>query len=183
MTARAAVTKNLFAIFAACSCVGAAGAAAPIPTPIGAGSRYLLPAASAAVARARPVGRFRCTRDAGTRELAHIELFAEKLVLLLPAGIGNGSHCSYGIRTTQPTGVVEFVPDLRPTIGDIFTVWGQPLSARRIASFRGAVTAWVDGKRWHGNVRAIPLRRHSEIVIEVGGYVPPHTFFLFSGQP
>jgi len=117
------------------------------------------------------------------RELAHIELFAEKLVLLLPAGIGNGSHCSYGIRTTQPTGVVEFVPDLRPTIGDLFTVWGQPLSARQIASFRGAVTAWVDGKRWHGIVRAIPLRRHSEIVIEVGGYVPPHTFFLFSGQP
>ena len=162
----------------ACSCVGAAGAA-PIPTPIGAGPRYLLPAASASVARSQRVGRFPCTRDAGARELAHVELFAKKLVLLLPAGIGTRSHCSYDIRTTQPTGVVEFVPDRQPTLGDLFTVWGQPLSARRIASFRGAVAAWVDGKRWHGNVRAIPLRRHGEIVIEIGGYVPPHAFFLF----
>jgi hypothetical protein len=167
----------------ACSCAGAAGAAAPIPTRIGAGPRYLLPAASAAVAHARPIGRFRCTGEVGPRELAHVELFAEKLVLLLPAGIGTAPHCSYDIRTTQPTGVVEFAPGRQPTIGDLFIVWGQPLSARRIASFRGAVTAWVDGKRWHGDVRAIPLRRHSEIVIEVGGYVPPHAFFLFSGQP
>jgi hypothetical protein len=183
MTARTAVPKNLFAIFVACSCVGVAGAAAPIPTRIGAGPRYLLPGASAAVAHARPIGRFRCTGDARTRELAHVELFAAKLVLLLPAGIGMGTHCSYGVRTTQPTGVVEFVAGRQPTIGDLFTVWGQPLSAHRIASFRGAVAAWVDGKRWHGDVRGIPLRRHSEIVIEVGGYVPPHAFFLFSGQP
>jgi hypothetical protein len=28
-------------------------------------------------------------------------------------------------------------------------------------------------------VRTIPLRRHAEIVVEVGGYIPPHTFFLF----
>jgi len=42
---------------------------------------------------------------------------------------------------------------------------------------------YLEDYAWHGNVRAIPLRRHREIVIEVGGYVPPHTFFLFSGQP
>ena len=183
MTARTAVPKNLCAILLACLCVGAAHAAAPIPTPIGAGPRYLLPAVSTAVAHARPVDRFRCTSRERTRELAHVELFAEKRVLLLPAGIGMAPHCSYDVRTTQPTGVVEFVTGLRPTIGDLFTVWGQPLSGHRIASFHGAVAAWVGGKRWHGDVRAIPLRRHSEIVIEVGGYVPPHTFFLFSGQP
>jgi hypothetical protein len=183
MTARAAVPKNLFAIIAACASVGAAGAAAPIPTRIGAGPKYLLPAASAAVAHARPVGRFRCTGDEGTRELAHVEVFAEKLVLLLPASIGVAPHCSYEVRTTQPTGVVEYMPHVHPTLGDLFTVWGQSLSAHRIAGFRGSVAAWVGGKRWHGDVRAIPLRRHSEIVIEVGGYVPPHTFFLFSTGP
>jgi hypothetical protein len=195
MTARAAVPKNVCAILAACACVGAAGAAAPIPTPIGAGVKYRLPAASAAVTRAQPVGRFGCSRSAGARELAHVELFANKRVLLLPAGIGmapplvrdgayvTGARCSYELRTSDPTGVVEFVPRLHPTIGDLFTVWGRPLSAHRIAGFRGAVSAWVGGKRWHGEVRAIPLRRHSEIVIEVGGYVPPHTFFLFSRRP
>src|SRR5206468_7842881 len=60
MTPRAAVPKNLCAILAACTCVGPAGAAAPIPTPIGADPKYLLPAVSASVLHARPVGRFRC---------------------------------------------------------------------------------------------------------------------------
>lgn len=185
MTARAAVLKNLFAIVlaCACACAGAAGAAAPIPTRIGAGPRYLLPAAPLSVVHGRPVGRLRCSRDEGTRELAHVELFANRLGLLLPARIGVAPHCSYAVRTTQPTGVVEFVSRVRPTIGDLFAVWGQPLSAHRIASFRGAVAAWVGGKRWRGDVRAIPLRHHSEIVIEVGGYVPPHAFFLFPTKP
>ena len=43
---------------------------------------------SPAVARAAPVGRFRCDERAGLRELAHLELFANRRVLLLPAGIG-----------------------------------------------------------------------------------------------
>jgi hypothetical protein len=183
MIPRAAVLKNLFPIVAACACVGAAGAAAPIPTRIGAGAKYLLPAASATVAHARPVGSFRCTKEKGTRELAHVEVFAEKLVLLLPAGIGVGPRCTYPVRTTQPTGVVEYMPHVHPTLGDLFMVWGQPLSAHRIAGFRGLVAAWIGGKRWHGDVRAIPLRHHSEIVIEVGGYIPPHTFFLFPTGP
>jgi hypothetical protein len=180
MTARAAVVKNLCAILAACACAGSAGAAAPIPTRIGAGPRYQLPAASAAVASARSIGRLGCIKSRETRQLAHIELFADKLVLLLPAGIGIAHHCSYALRTTDPTGVVEFVAHTRPTIGDLFKVWGQTLSERRLASFRGEIVAWVGGERWHGDVRAIPLLRHSEIVIEIGGYVPPHTFFLFS---
>jgi hypothetical protein len=49
----------------------------------------------------------------------------------------------------------------------------------RLAGFRGAVHAWVDGCPWSGPVRKIPLSRHVEIVLEVGGYVPPHSFFLF----
>ena len=94
-------------------------------------------------------------------------------------GIGVGRNCGYPVRTTRPTGVVEFVPAAKPTLGDLFDVWGQPLSARGFAGFRGAVSAWVGGRRWRGDVRAIPLRRHAEIVVEVGGYIPPHTFFLF----
>jgi hypothetical protein len=170
-------------------------AAAPIPTPIGVGPAYRLPPASPAVTRAAPVGRFTCSRKAARRELAHVELFARKRVLLFPAGIGMapplrqrgasvlGARCSYPIRTTEPTGVIEFVPSLEPTLGDLFSVWGQPLSARRLAGFRAGagdeVKAWVGGRRWRRDVRAIPLRRHAQIVLEVGGYVPPHPFFLF----
>jgi hypothetical protein len=37
----------------------------------------------------------------------------------------------------------------------------------------------VGGRRWLGDVRAIPLKRHAQIVLEIGGYVPPHARFLF----
>ena len=154
--------------------------AAPIPTPIGFGPRYQLPAVSTAVARGAPVGRLACSRADTARELAHVELFADKLVLLLPRGIGIARRCSYPVHTSDPTGVVEFDPSSRATLGDLFDVWGQPLSANGFAGFHGAVSAWVGGKRWRGEIRAIPLRRHAEIVVEVGGYIPPHTFFLFA---
>jgi hypothetical protein len=147
--------------------------AAPIPTPIGFGPRYqLAPGPPHAT-------RLACAHRDAAREQAHVELFANRLVLLLPKGIGVARRCAYPVRTTAPTGVVEYVPAAKPTLGDLFDVWGQPLSARGFAGFHGAVSAWVGGKRWRGDVRAIPLRRHAEVVVEVGGYIPPHTFFLF----
>jgi hypothetical protein len=174
---------------------GVALAAAPIPTPIGAGPKYRLSAASAQVARGEPVGRFACARSESRREVAHVELFANRLVLLLPAGIGIappvkadgarvlGGRCSYGVRTTEPTGVIEFDPSLAPTLGDLFRVWGQPLSQRRLAGFEARrgdeVAAWVAGRRWRGDAGSIPLRRHGQIVVEIGGFVPPHAAFLF----
>jgi hypothetical protein len=177
----------------------ALAAAPPVPTPIGIGPKFRLQAASPRVAQAAPVGRFACRRDELRRERAHIELFANRRVLLLPPGIGMapplrlhgldvlGARCSYALRTADPTGVVEFVAAVRPTLGDLFAVWGQPLSRRRLAGFRarGAdeVKAWIGGRRWHGDVRAIPLGRHGQIVVELGGYVPPHRFFRFPRIP
>jgi hypothetical protein len=150
--------------------------AAPIPTPIGFGPRYqLAPGPPRAT-------RFTCSHANALTQRAHLELFANRRVLLLPKGIGIARGCTYPVRTTSPTGVVEYAPAVRPTLGDLFDVWGQPLSARRLAGFHGALSAWVGGRRWRGEVRSIPLRRHAEIVVEVGGYIPPHTFFLFPPQ-
>jgi hypothetical protein len=128
----------------------------------------------------------------------HLELFARKLVLLVPAGVGvspplrrNGAYvlggrCSYPLCTHEPTGVIE-VTSARPLrLGDVFRVWGQALSPQRLAGFRTAqrVLAFVNGKRRPGDPRTIPLRRHDEIVLEIGGYVPPHSSYLFpKGQP
>src|SRR5947199_244176 len=78
-----------------------------------------------------------------------------------------------------PTGVVEVRAGARLTLGRLFAVWGQALTARRIASFAGPVSAFVGGRPWSGDPSAIPLTRHAEIVLEVGGYVPPHRTFLF----
>jgi hypothetical protein len=169
--------------------------AAPVPTPVGAGPKFRLAAASPPVARAAPVGRFRCLRGGMPREEAHVELFAHRRVLLLPPAIGmappvriehldvRSARCSYAVRTRHPTGVIEFVAAARPTIGDLFRIWGQPLAADRLAGFRGPVRAWVGGRRWRGAVAAIPLTRHAQIVIELGGYVPPHASYRFPRRP
>jgi hypothetical protein len=108
----------------------------------------------------------------------HLELFARRRVVIVPARIGVRRDCRYPLRTTMPTGVIELDrPGL--TVADFFAVWRMPLSARRLLSFRGPVAAYVDGERWEGGVRAIPLYDGAEIVLETGGFIPPHRTFLF----
>jgi len=152
-----------------------------------------LPAAGAAVRAARPVGVFTCSRSSPMRFRAHVELFARKLVLLLPPGIGvapplsrdgahvTGGRCLYPLRTREPTGVIEVASKRPATLGDLFRIWGQPLSPHRLAGFRSdrPVLAFVNGRRFQGDPRSIPLRRHDELVLEIGGYVPPHSSYLF----
>lgn len=155
------------------------------PWPIGVGPGFRPPAAPAAVLAGKPVGRFRCGQDGARRFGAHLELFIRRHVLLVPAAVGvaRGGRCTYPLRTREPTGVIEIRRGMRATVGDLFRLWGQPLGPRRIAGFRSRtpVLAFVGGKRWHGDVRAITLARHAQIVLELGGYVPPHPRYLFAG--
>ena len=101
--------------------------------------------------------------------------------MLIPPGIGiappreregayvRGGRCSYPLRTTEPTGVIEVAGDGH-TLGDLYVIWGQRLAADR---------AYVNGHRFQGNPRTIRLRRHDQIVIELGGYVQPHSRYHF----
>ena len=75
--------------------------------------------------------------------------------------------------------MVEVSHGTRATLDDLFAVWGQPLSPRRIASFRGRVRAFVDGRRVGGDPGAIRLRRHAQIVLAIGPDVPIHSAFAF----
>ena len=88
------------------------------------------------------------------------------------------ARCSYPLRTREPTGLLELDaraghPEL--TLGDLFAVWGQPLSPTRLAGFRAPrgerVTAHLDGRSWPGDPRSVPLRRHAVVVLEVAGFV------------
>jgi len=170
----------------------AASPAGPVPTPIGLGPRYRLRGAPARVLRGEPVGTSTCRRG-GRRYGVHVELFASRRVLLLPAGIGIAAPrarrgadvlprgCSYVARTRTPTGVVEVRRGSSPTLRDLFAIWGERLGPRRLAGFGGRVHAFVGGRAWRGPVDEIPLRRHAEIVVEVGGCVPPHRSFVFAG--
>jgi hypothetical protein len=172
-----------------------AGALDPsyIPIPFGRGPRYRPPALNVRVALASSVAGMPCSTADGKRFGAHVELFARRRVIAIPAGIGvappqrrdgayvRGGRCSYPLRTLEPTGVIELVPGPTRTLGDFFAVWGQPLSRMRLLSFRAPVLAFVDGRAWNGDPRAIPLARHAQIVLEVDGALPPHRVYRFAG--
>jgi hypothetical protein len=125
----------------------------------------------------------------------HVEVFAANRVVLVPAGIGtkpprrfasariSSAGCYGQLVTLDPTGLVLVAPGARLSIADLFRSWGEPLSSSRLASFQARagtrVRIFVDGQRRPGPPENVPLRRHSEIVLEVGPYVPPHASYEF----
>jgi hypothetical protein len=160
------------------------------------------------IAEARPIGngiRFRppvsgspiepCRARLGPRVGVHVEVFAANRVVLLPAGIGARSPLGYSsgrisrarcygtLLTIDPTGLVLVRRGARLPLAALFQSWGQPLSPSRVASFRtprgGHVAVFVDGRRWRGDPRLVPMAAHAEIVLEVGPYVPPHSSYGF----
>lgn len=148
--------------------------AAPIPIPIGRGPEFQPPRAGPELPAA--VSCVAGPTQGVTR--VHLELFARRRAIVIPARIGVRHNCRYPLRTLTPTGVIEVGrPGL--TLGDFFSIWRMPLSGRRMLAFHGDVRAYVGGKRWTGNPRAIRLTQHRQIVLEVGPDVPPHAFFLF----
>ena len=125
----------------------------------------------------------------------HVEVFAANRVVLIPAGIGtrrprsfssgriSSAGCYGELVTLEPPGVVLVRRGARLLLEDLFRSWGEPLSLRRLASFIAPqpdrVRVYVDGRRWRGPVARVPLRAHSEIVLEIGPYVPPHAAYTF----
>lgn len=152
-----------------------------LPTAIGKGPEFVPAARTVGPCAAGPLeGRFR----------AHVELFGRRHAAVIPAGIGLrepldrehhrivGAACRASARTLDPAGVIDFDrTDL--TLGDLFAIWGEPLTRNRMAGFRGPVSAFVGGRRVSGDPAAIPLSDGAQIVLQVGGYIPPHRSFLF----
>jgi hypothetical protein len=167
----------------------------PKPELFGPGPRYRPPPFGDAVAHARAVGRFGCSRATPRRFLVHVETFVNGRVVLMPAGIGIAppqvrrgafvvrGRCEYPLRTREPTGLVEVAAGTRATLGDLFAIWGKPLSRRRVLSFRGPVAAYLGSRRWGGDPRDIPLRPHAVVTLEIGRYVRPHAEYAFPPGP
>jgi hypothetical protein len=154
-------------------------AAALVPTPIGVGPRYHPAAAAHGVCLAGPLH--------GAPGV-HVELFANRRVVIVPAAVGVrrarlelgrvvAAGCHTHFWTLDPSGVVAF--DGAATLGGLFAVWGTPLTPRRLAGFRGSVRLYRNGVRVHTDPRAVALRDGDELVLEVGGYVPPHRSYRF----
>jgi hypothetical protein len=145
------------------------------------------------VTAGQPVDNLRCQVRRGPVYGAHLELFAAERGIVVPAGIGVsspvrhgalvvGGRCLYPVHTEDPTGVVRVEPvagRAPPRLGELFALWGQRLTRERLGAFAGRVVAFVDGRRWQGDPAEIPLRRHAQIVVELGGFVAPHPHYGF----
>ena len=189
---------------------GGSGARSPAPSPqtappaggiprsllagertIGRGPRFDPPARG-------PAG-IPCAPRLGPRVAAHVEVFAANHVVLIGTGVGTRpprtesdgrivrAACFGPVITLDPTGVVLVRPGSPPPLSALFRAWGERLSRTELASFHAspgqAVAAFVDGRPWHGSVTHLPLRNHSEIVLEVGPHVPPHRAYTFPPLP
>ncbi len=107
-------------------------------------------------------------------------------VVLIPQGIGinDAKACLFALHTHDATGVIHVESPSRDqnTLGQVFDIWGQPLSRTHVASAPAGrdhtVRAYVNGRLYAGDPRAIPLTPHALIMLEVGPpWAPPTTRF------
>lgn len=116
---------------------------------------------------------------------AHVTVFVHGAARRLPGGIGISAARSTGtargpfvvsgacfawLHTHAADGIVHMESPIQRTftLGNFFDVWGEPLTARRVAAATGHVTAFVDGRPYRGSPRRIPLLAHAQIQLDVG---------------
>ncbi len=137
----------------------------------------------------------RCHTGGRVLAAAHVEAFAFGHVVVIAAGIGvapplrrRGAYvlsgrCTYQLHTHEPTGLVLIEPGPSRTLGDLFDLWGQPLTHRAVAGFRAPEghppAVFIDGVRWTGPPRDAVLSAGAQVTIELGKYVTPHSRYAF----
>jgi hypothetical protein len=129
---------------------------------------------------------------------AHLQVFDNGQVYALPAGIGipgsvteqttegpvaAGGHCFYWLHTHTSDGVIHIESPTQRiyTLGQFFDEWHQPLSPTRVGDLHGKISAFVNGKPWTKDVRAIPLDPHAEIQFNIGQPAPPLIHINWAG--
>jgi hypothetical protein len=117
---------------------------------------------------------------------AHLTIFVSGRQRRVPAGIGigtprtvaptplgafvTGGTCFSWLHTHAADGIIHIESPVQRafTLGDFFDVWKQPLGRRRVGPATGRVTAFLDGRPYHGDPRDLPLTRHAEIQLDIG---------------
>ncbi|HEV3157033.1 MAG TPA: hypothetical protein VGZ00_06755 [Candidatus Baltobacteraceae bacterium] len=109
----------------------------------------------------------------------HLAIFDHGKLVRIPNDVGRPPFdgCFYWLHTHTDDGIIHVEsPTFRTfTLGAFFDIWGQPLSDKQVGPIkisRGKVRTYVDSELYMGNLRAIELFQHTDIVIELG---PPYT--------
>ncbi len=120
----------------------------------------------------------------------HLAIFVNGVQVQVPRLIGAAPKppqgCLYWIHTHDASGIIHIEsPVLAPpggsgfTLGILFDIWGQPLAGDNVAGFKGPVTAFVNGQKYVGDLRQIPLIEHQQVTLEVGSPVVPPPVYQF----
>jgi hypothetical protein len=117
---------------------------------------------------------------------AHLAIFVNGKQRQVPYGIGigpplrgqnarvgafvTGGSCFAWLHTHTGDGIIhmEAPKQISFNLGQFFDIWGQKLSSTQVGPAPGKVTALVDGKVVRGNPRAIVLKAHELIQLDVG---------------
>lgn len=120
---------------------------------------------------------------------AHLQVYVNGEPRALPAAIGligpvseqtpygpfyGAQDCYYWLHTHASDGVIHVEsPTARVyTLGNFFDEWRQPLGRAQVASAKGKVTAFINGKPWMRDAQTIPLVPHAAIQLDVGSPTP-----------
>lgn len=156
-----------------------------------------VPTDTAQGGRGQDVDGIPCQQNEGVQLHIHsaLTIYVHGQLAQIPQAIGvqpipPNNGCLYWIHTHDTTGVIHVeagsasAPNGGPyTLGDFFDIWGETLSRDQIGPYKGQVTAYVNSQPYDGDLRAIPLRSHQRIVLEVGKpVVPPPVYLVPAGD-
>jgi hypothetical protein len=130
---------------------------------------------------------------------AHLAVYVDGRARGIPEGIGiapprhevqtpegpfvDGGSCYYWLHGHTADGIIHIESPVQRTLtlGNWFDLWGQPLSATRVGPATGTLIAYVNGQRYGGELRSIPLDAHALIQLDAGRDVPPQPFTFPAG--
>lgn len=129
-----------------------------------------------------PIGRFNCVINPPQPLAfrAHLSILVNNEPQRIPLYLGASSkpptHCFYAIHTHDGSGRIHVTPAAPGTftLGELFEIWGQPLTNTNVAGISGLpvevyvtdgdVTTKIEDTDWAN----IELKSHREITIELG---------------
>ena len=147
------------------------------------GIRYWPDGDTATGAQGQPVGTFECfpTMPDTYHVHTHLSIFLDGVALAVPADIGivgedTPTECFYPVHTHDRSGKIhiEAAAPAMFTLGQLFAIWGQPLSPDNVAGLTGKpVAIYVTDQNGVvtqavGNWGDLELLSHREITIQVG---------------
>ncbi len=112
---------------------------------------------------------------------AHLTLIADGVQRAIPLGIGApgaevisnfvvDARCFYWVHTHDASGIihVESPTATQLNLGELFAIWGEPLSRSNVGGFTGMVTVYVDSTRYDGDPGSLGFVERQQITLIVG---------------